>query len=69
MSKGKKWKMPDRYLHKRLHPTFPSYYRVGGGKNGKYRFKFFRHKKRFKVLMEGKISMRKFRSMEIWYYD
>lgn len=65
MSKGKKWKMPTRYLHKRPQASYPAYYKVGGGKNGKYRFKFFRHKKRLKVLMEGKISMRKFRAMEI----
>lgn len=44
MSKGKKWKMPTRYLHKRPQASYPAYYKVGGGKNGKYRFKFFRHR-------------------------
>lgn len=69
MSKGKKWKIPIRYLNKRLYKDSLSYYRVGGGKNGKFRFKFFRHKKRFEILMNGKISMRKFRSLEIRRWD
>lgn len=68
MAKGKRWNTPGKYLHKRLL-KWPRYYRVGGGKNGKFRFKFFRHKKRFSDMMEGKVSMGKFASMELWFWD
>ncbi len=70
MSVGKKWLMTSKQLHR----TFPSKqykrgrYKVGGGRNGKFSFKFFRHKKYFKLL-DGKISMRRPRSREIWYWD
>lgn len=68
MAKGKKWKMPRKYLHKRpYHWHFK--YRVGGGKNGRFGFKYFRHRKRFQGLMEGKLSMRRMVAMELWFWD
>lgn len=64
MAKGKKWKMPRKYLHKRPH-HWHFKYRVGGGKNGRFGFKYFRHRKRFQGLMEGKLSMRRMVAMEL----
>ena len=71
MSKGKKYKIPHKYLSK--YPIRKSIkrdvYRIVGGKNGeKAKFKFFRHKKLWKTL-EGRISMRKMVSRSIWYWD
>lgn len=71
MSKGKKYKMPHKYLSK--YPIRKSIkrdvYRIVGGKNGeKAKFKFFRHKKLWKLL-DGHISMRKMVSRSIWYWD
>ena len=71
MSKGKKYKIPHKYLSK--YPIRKSIkrdvYRIVGGKNGeKAKFKFFRHKKLWKTL-EGHISMRKMVSRSIWYWD
>lgn len=71
MSKGKKYKMPHKYLSK--YPIRKSIkrdvYRIIGGKNGeKAKFKFFRHKKLWKLL-DGHISMRKMVSRSIWYWD
>ena len=71
MSKGKKYKIPHKYLSK--YPVRKSIkrdvYRIVGGKNGeKAKFKFFRHKKLWKTL-EGRISMRKMVSRSIWYWD
>lgn len=71
MSKGKKYKIPHKYLSK--YPIRKSIkrdvYRVIGGKNGeKAKFKFFRHKKLWKLL-DGHISMRKMVSRSIWYWD
>ena len=71
MSKGKKYKIPHKYLSK--YPMRKSIkrdvYRVIGGKNGeKAKFKFFRHKKLWKLL-DGHISMRKMVSRSIWYWD
>lgn len=43
-------------------------YHVCGGRKGKCRFQFFRHKKWFKKL-ERKVSMRFAMSREIWYWD
>lgn len=67
MSKGKKWKMPTKYFHKR--PFRWRICRIGGGKNGKFRFKYFRHKKKFQCIMNGKISMKRMVSIEKWYWD
>ena len=68
MSKGKKYKMPHKYLSK--YPMSKRVrYKVMGGKNGeKAKFKFFRHKKLWKTL-DGHISMRKMVSRSIWYWD
>ena len=71
MSKGKKYKIPHKYLSK--YPIRKSIkrdvYRIVGGKNGeKAKFKFFRHKKLWKTL-DGHISMRKMVSRSIWYWD
>ena len=71
MSKGKKYKIPHKYLSK--YPIRKSIkrdrYRIIGGKNGeKAKFKFFRHKKLWKTL-DGHISMRKMVSRSIWYWD
>ena len=56
MSKGKKYKIPHKYLSK--YPIRKgARYKVMGGKNGeKAKFKFFRHKKRWKLL-DGHVSM------------
>nr|DAG90897.1 MAG TPA: hypothetical protein [Crassvirales sp.] len=73
MSKGKKYKIPHKYLHK--YPVRKwningcrRRYKVMGGKNGeKAKFKFFRHKKLWKLL-DGHISMRKMVSRNIWWW-
>lgn len=45
MSKGKKYKIPHKYLRKYHSGTWHRY-KVMGGKNGeKAKFKYFRHKK------------------------
>lgn len=67
MSKGKKWKMTKKHLHKCPHHRNWSY-RIGGGRSGKLRFGHFRHKKWFKSL-DGHVSMRCAMSREIWYWD
>ena len=68
MSKGKKYKIPHKYLSK--YPVRKrARYKVMGGKNGeKAKFKYFRHKKLWKTL-ESHISMRKMVSRSIWYWD
>ena len=71
MSKGKKYKIPHKYLSK--YPIRKSIkmdgYRVMGGKNRKkVKFKYFRHKKLWKTL-EGHISMRKMVARYIWFWD
>ena len=68
MSKGKKYKIPHKYLSK--YPIRKeARYKVMGGKNGeKAKFKFFRHKKLWKTL-EGHVSMRNMVSRSIWYWD
>lgn len=72
MSKGKKYKIPHKYLSKypvRKSMMKRSRYKIMGGKNGeKAKFKFFRHKKLWKTL-DGHISMRKMVSRSIWYWD
>lgn len=71
MSKGKKYKIPHKYLSK--YPVRKSMrkrdrYKVMGGKNGeKAKFKYFRHKKLWKTL-EGHVSMRKMVARYIWYW-
>lgn len=67
MSKGKKYKIPHKYLSK--YPTRKrARYKVMGGKNGeKAKFKYFRHKKLWKTL-EGRISMRKMVARYIWFW-
>ena len=68
MSKGKKYKIPHKYLSK--YPIRKgARYKVVGGKNGeKAKFKFFRHKKLWETL-DGHVSMRKMISRSIWYWD
>lgn len=68
MSKGKKYKIPHKYLSK--YPVRKrTRYKVMGGKNGeKAKFKYFRHKKLWKTL-EGHISMRKMTARYIWFWD
>ena len=68
MSKGKKYKIPHKYLSK--YPIRKkARYKVMGGKNGeKAKFKFFRHKKLWETL-DGHVSMRKMVSRSIWYWD
>ena len=72
MSKGKKYKIPHKYLSKyRVRKTISKRYRykIMGGKNGeKAKFKYFRHKKLWKTL-EGNISMRKMVARYIWVWD
>ena len=67
MSKGKKYKIPHKYLSK--YPVRKgARYKVMGGKNGeKAKFKFFRHKKLWKLL-DGHISMRKIITRSDWYW-
>lgn len=68
MSKGKKYKIPHKYLSK--YPMRKeTRYKVIGGKNGeKAKFKYFRHKKLWKTL-EGHVSMRKMVTRYIWFWD
>ena len=59
MSKGKKYKIPHKYLSKYPMRKVAARYKVMGGKNDeKAKFKYFRHKKLWKTL-EGHVSMRK----------
>ena len=68
MSQGKKYKIPHKYLCK--YPLRKrNRYKVGGGKNGeKAKFRFFRHKKLWKLL-DGHISMRKMVARYIWFWN
>ena len=68
MSKGKKYKIPYKYLSK--YPIRKrAIYKIVGGKNGeKAKFKYFRHKKLWKTL-EGHVSMRKMVARYIWFWD
>ena len=70
MSKGKKYNIPRKYLHKYLVRKWNRYrYKIIGGKNGeKAKFKFFRHKKLWKSL-DGHVSMRKMMVRYNWYWD
>lgn len=68
MSKGRKYKMPTKYLSKYPIRKYLRF-KVVGGKNGeKAKFKFFRHKKLWKIL-DGHISMRKMASINMKYWD
>lgn len=68
MSKGKKYKIPHRYLHKYPFRKWCRF-KVMGGKNGeKAKFKYFRHKKLWKTL-EGHVPMRKMVARYIWYWN
>ena len=58
MSKGKKYKIPHKYLRKCQRGTWHRYKVMGGKNEEKAKFKYFRHKKLWKTL-EGHISMRK----------
>ena len=68
MSKGKKYKIPHKYLSK--YPIRKGAgYKIMGGKNSeKAKFKYFRHKKLWKTL-DGHVSMRNMVSRSIWYWD
>lgn len=68
MSKGKKYKIPHKYLSK--YPMRKeTRYKVMGGKNGKKaKFKYFRYKKLWKTL-EGHVSMRKMVTRYIWFWE
>ena len=68
MSKGKKYKMPHKYISK--YPVRKrARYKVMGGKNGeKAKFNYLRHKKLLKAL-EGHISMKKMVAKYIWFWD
>lgn len=68
MSKGKKYKIPHKYLFKYL-PKKWARRKIMCGKNGeKAKFKYFRHKKLWKTL-DGHISMRKMVARHIWYWN
>ena len=70
MSKGKKYNIPRKYLHKYPVRKWNKYrYKIIGGKNGeKVKFKFFRHKKLWKSL-DGHVSMRKMVVRYNWDWD
>ena len=70
MSKGKKYNIPCKYLHKYSVRKWDRYkYKIIGGKNGeKAKFKFFRHKKLWKSL-DGHVSMRKMVVRYNWDWD
>lgn len=72
MSKGKKYNIPRKYLHKypvRKWNRYRYRYKTIGGKNGeKAKFKFFRHKKLWKSL-DGHVSMRKMVVRYNWDWD
>ena len=72
MSKGKKYNIPRKYLHKypvRKWNECRRRYKIIGGKNGeKAKFKFFRHKKLWKSL-DGHVSMRKMVVRYNWDWD
>ena len=69
MSKGKKYNIPRKYLHKYSVRKWNYRYKIIGGKNGeKVKFKFFRHKKLWKSL-DGHVSIRKMMVRYNWYWD
>ena len=69
MSKGKKYNIPRKYLHKYSVRKWNYRYKIIGGKNGeKSKFKFFRYKKLWKSL-DGHVSMRKMVVRYNWYWD
>lgn len=68
MSRGKKYKTPAKYLHKRIGKVY-HYWRVGEGKSGKYSFKHIRRSKYFKSLDAIKLSMLKLWKRELWFWN
>ena len=68
MRKGKKYKIPHKYLRKYQHGTLHRYKVMGGKNREKAKFKYFRHKKLCKTL-DGPISMREMVLRSIWYWD
>ena len=69
MSKGKKYNIPRKYLHKYSVRKWNYRYKIIGGKNGeKAKFKFFRYKKLWKSL-DGHVSMKKMMVRYNWYWD
>ena len=69
MSKGKRYNIPRKYLHKYSVRKWNYRYKIIGGKNGeKAKFKFFRYKKLWKSL-DGHVSMRKMMVRYNWYWD
>lgn len=68
MSKGKKYKMPHKYFSKYSIRKRARYKIMGGKNNEKAKFKYFRHKKLWKVL-DGHISIKKMVARYIWFWD
>ena len=69
MSKGKKYNIPRKYLHKYPVRKWNYRYKTIDDKNGeKAKFKFFRHKKLWKSL-DGHVSMRKMVVRYNWDWD
>lgn len=67
MSNGKKWLMTKKQLRRNQYHSYVRH-KIGGGKTGKYRFSFFRHKKWFKKI-EGHIGMKRPSRIEYRYYS
>ena len=65
MSKGKKYKIPHKYLSKYPVRKRARYKAVEGKNDEKAKFKYFRHKELWKTL-EGHVSMRKMAARYIW---
>lgn len=68
MSGNNKWNTPTRYLRKRAIKA-NYYWKVGGGKNGKYSFKYIRRSKLFKSLDVMKLSMLKLWKRKLIFWD
>ena len=67
MSKGKKYKIPHKYLSKYPMRKRARYKIMGGTNRKKAKFKFFRHKKLWKSL-DGHVSMREMVVRYNWYW-
>ena len=68
MSRGKRWKMSKKQIHRQPHSR-RWIYKVCGGRKGHPGYKYFRRRQKFRKLMYGKVGMSKFTAMEIWYWD
>lgn len=68
MSKGKRYKMPHKYIHKYGRKFYHRYKGVRGKNGEKAKFKYFRHKELWKIL-DGRISIRKMVVRHIWFWD